>query len=46
LRAGVDDPDLEAAIREAVSRKPKGHDFAPDRLSGPALSRHMSMTGG
>lgn len=46
LRSGADEAGLEGAIREAVSRKPKGHDFAPDRLSGPALSRHMSMTGG
>jgi cyclic pyranopterin phosphate synthase len=51
LRGATDDtaPDtaLDAIIREAISRKPKGHDFAPERLStGPALARHMSMTGG
>jgi len=38
---------LEAAIHEAISRKPKGHDFIIDRRhSGPAVPRHMSVTGG
>ncbi len=38
---------LDAAILEAISRKPKGHDFMIDRLnSGPSVSRHMSVTGG
>ena len=38
---------LDAAIVEAVSLKPKGHDFIIDRRqSGPAVSRHMSVTGG
>lgn len=47
LRGGADEAGLEAAIREAISRKPKGHDFAPERLAaGPALARHMSTTGG
>jgi cyclic pyranopterin phosphate synthase len=42
-----DDALLEAAIREAISRKPKGHDFIIDRRhSGPAVPRHMSVTGG
>ena len=42
-----DDAPLEAAIREAISRKPKGHDFIIDRRhTGPAVSRHMSVTGG
>jgi len=28
-------------------RKPKGHDFVIDRRqSGPAVSRHMNVTGG
>ena len=38
---------LSAAIDEAISRKPKGHDFIIDRRHNkPALSRHMSVTGG
>jgi len=41
-------PDaLSAAIDEAISRKPKGHDFIIDRnRNAPALERHMSHTGG
>jgi cyclic pyranopterin phosphate synthase len=47
LRASEADDLLQAAIDEAISRKPKGHDFVIDREhSGPALARHMSMTGG
>lgn len=46
LRASADDGLLHAAINAAVARKPKGHDFAPERLSAPAVSRHISMTGG
>jgi GTP 3',8-cyclase len=48
LRAAPgDDAPLDAAIREAISRKPKGHDFIIDRRhSGPAVPRHMSVTGG
>ena len=47
LRAGGDEAALEAAIREAIARKPKGHDFVIDRRrTGPAVSRHMSVTGG
>lgn len=42
-----DDAPLKAAIREAISRKPKGHDFAISaRGAAPAVSRPMSMTGG
>jgi cyclic pyranopterin phosphate synthase len=38
---------LYQAIDEAISRKPKGHDFVIDRRHRrPALSRHMSVTGG
>jgi cyclic pyranopterin phosphate synthase len=40
LRAGA---DMDAAIAEAISRKPKGHDFV---LNRPAVARHMSVTGG
>jgi cyclic pyranopterin phosphate synthase len=47
LRASESDDLLHAAIDEAISRKPKGHDFVIDRRhSRPALSRHMSVTGG
>jgi GTP 3',8-cyclase len=47
LRASDDDGLLDAAIREAISRKPKGHDFIIDRRHrGPAVARHMSVTGG
>ncbi len=47
LRASSDDAPLDAAIAEAIARKPKGHDFIIDRRhQGPAVSRHMSVTGG
>lgn len=47
LRASADDALLHAAIDEAISRKPKGHDFAIDRRrQAPAVARHMSVTGG
>jgi GTP 3',8-cyclase len=47
LRASSDDTALDAAIIEAISRKPKGHDFIIDRRSQkPAVARHMSVTGG
>jgi cyclic pyranopterin phosphate synthase len=47
LRASESDHLLDAAIEEAISRKPKGHDFIIDRRHNkPALSRHMSVTGG
>jgi GTP 3',8-cyclase len=47
LRQSESDEPVEAAIREAISRKPKGHDFIIDRRHNrPAVSRHMSVTGG
>lgn len=47
LRASEGDDLLERAIDEAIGRKPKGHDFVIERgKSGPAVSRHMSVTGG
>jgi cyclic pyranopterin phosphate synthase len=47
LRASMDDSLLEAAIRRAIERKPRGHDFVIDRRNAkPALARHMSVTGG
>jgi cyclic pyranopterin phosphate synthase len=47
LRASQDNELLQAAIDRAVSHKPKGHDFIIDRRhQRPAVSRHMSVTGG
>jgi cyclic pyranopterin phosphate synthase len=51
LRAHGDGPAgdtaLEAAIREAITRKPRGHDFdySRSRVEGQ-VARHMSVTGG
>jgi cyclic pyranopterin phosphate synthase len=46
LRGG-DDAALDDAIRAAIARKPKGHDFVIDRRqAAPAVARHMSLTGG
>ncbi|MGY6411824.1 MAG: GTP 3',8-cyclase MoaA [Alkalilacustris sp.] len=47
LRASPDDAVVEAAIRAAIARKPKGHDFdySRQRVDGQ-VSRHMSHTGG
>ncbi|MEM0936170.1 MAG: GTP 3',8-cyclase MoaA [Pseudomonadota bacterium] len=48
LRATAeDDGPLEEAIRAAIARKPKGHDFdySRQRVDGQ-VSRHMSHTGG
>jgi cyclic pyranopterin phosphate synthase len=48
LRANPeDDAPVEAAIREAIARKPKGHDFdySRQRVAGE-VGRHMSVTGG
>jgi cyclic pyranopterin phosphate synthase len=47
LRASESNALLERAIEEAITRKPKGHDFVIDRItSRPAVGRHMSVTGG
>jgi cyclic pyranopterin phosphate synthase len=46
LRESADDALLHAALEGAIARKPKGHDFLIDREKAPAVSRHMSMTGG
>ncbi len=47
LRASEADNLLDDVIAEAIGRKPKGHDFIIDRRhTGPAVSRHMSVTGG
>ncbi len=47
LRASEGNELLSQAIDEAIGRKPKGHDFIIDRRTKrPAVSRHMSVTGG
>ncbi len=47
LRASDDDEALRQAIRDGITRKPKGHDFVIDRRRrAPAVARHMSVTGG
>ncbi len=47
LRASEGNELLYVAIDEAITRKPKGHDFVIDRRhKRPALARHMSVTGG
>ncbi|MEO1066870.1 MAG: GTP 3',8-cyclase MoaA [Pseudomonadota bacterium] len=47
MRQSNDDTLLYQAIDEAISRKPKGHDFIIDRRhKKPSVGRHMSMTGG
>ena len=47
LRANPDNAPLYAAIRNAIARKPKGHDFdySRQKVAGE-MSRHMSHTGG
>ena len=47
MRASESNDLLYEAIDEAIGRKPKGHDFVIERKGeGPAVGRHMSMTGG
>ncbi len=47
LRAAPDDALLEDAIRAAITRKPRGHDFDYSRQTvAGQVSRHMSHTGG
>ena len=47
IRTNSDNAALVMAIDEAISRKPKGHDFVIDRRTKkPAVARHMSVTGG
>ncbi|WP_240637971.1 GTP 3',8-cyclase MoaA [Paracoccus aestuarii] len=47
LRASPDDTVLRQTIRDAIARKPKGHDFDYSRqgIVGQ-MTRHMSHTGG
>ena len=47
LRASAGDRLVESAIRAAISRKPKGHDFDYSRQTvAGQVTRHMSHTGG
>jgi cyclic pyranopterin phosphate synthase len=46
LRRSESDAPLLAAIRAAIARKPKGHDFVIARAAPPATHRHMNATGG
>ena len=47
LRASEADAGLEAAIRAAIARKPRGHDFDYTRQEvAGQMTRHMSHTGG
>jgi cyclic pyranopterin phosphate synthase len=47
LRQSADDDLVKGAIRAAIQRKPKGHDFIIDRAPRrAAVARHMSVTGG
>ena len=47
LRCQDSDQALDAAIAEAITRKPKGHDFLADRATAkPRVGRMMSVTGG
>ncbi len=47
VRASEGNELLIEAIHEAIGRKPEGHDFVIDRRDkDPAISRHMSVTGG
>jgi cyclic pyranopterin phosphate synthase len=46
LRRSTSDVPLVSAIRAAIARKPKGHDFVIARSAAPATHRHMNATGG
>ncbi|AUH34503.1 GTP 3',8-cyclase MoaA [Paracoccus tegillarcae] len=47
LRASPENATLVSAIREAITRKPKGHDFDYSRQTvAGQMTRHMSHTGG
>lgn len=47
LRISESNEPLIEAIHEAITRKPKGHDFVIDRRRGAKSNvRHMSVTGG
>ena len=47
LRASPENTELATAIRAAIARKPKGHDFDYSRQAiAGQMTRHMSHTGG
>lgn len=47
LRSGADDAALEAALQDAMTRKPQGHDFIANREGRRAApARAMNVTGG
>jgi len=47
LRASEGDDLLRGVLRDAIARKPRGHDFIIERATTrPAVGRHMSVTGG
>ena len=47
LRRSEADDLVESAIRAAIARKPRGHDFLIDRQGSKGeMPRHMSVTGG
>jgi GTP 3',8-cyclase len=47
MRRSHDDAELMRVVDHAIRDKPRGHDFVIDRNgAAPALSRHMSATGG
>ncbi|MEM9145165.1 MAG: GTP 3',8-cyclase MoaA [Pseudomonadota bacterium] len=47
MRSGASDTEIREAIREAIGRKPKGHDFDYSRQQVDGqVARHMSVTGG
>jgi len=47
VRSSESNEPLQHAIDTALNLKPKGHEFVIDETQdGPALNRHMSVTGG
>ncbi|MEP2943207.1 MAG: GTP 3',8-cyclase MoaA, partial [Hyphomicrobiales bacterium] len=47
MRHNDDNAALYKAIDDAITLKPKGHDFIIDRRNTkPSVGRHMSTTGG
>ena len=47
LRKSENDQLLKQVIYEAISRKPKGHDFVIERKENEQFfPRHMNVTGG
>lgn len=47
VRRSESNEPLQAAIDKALNLKPEGHEFVIDETQdGPALNRHMSVTGG